>query len=67
MPELASNILPLQIMEEAVARGYVGMKSGRGLLEWSAARSAAVLQRRKQELLRRRHRETVQDESLFVS
>jgi 3-hydroxybutyryl-CoA dehydrogenase len=67
MPELASNILPLQIMEEAVARGHVGMKSGRGLLEWSAARSAAVLQRRKQELLRRRHRETVQDESLFVS
>ena len=66
MPQLASNLLPLQIMEEAVARGHVGMKSGRGLLEWSAARSAAVLQRRKQELLRRRHRETVKDESLLV-
>ena len=60
MPQLASNIAPLQVMEEAVAQGHVGVKSGRGLLEWSAARSAAVLQRRKQELLRRRHRETVQ-------
>lgn len=60
MPQLASDTSPLQIMEEAVARGHVGMKSGAGLLEWPTARSAAVLRRRTQELLRRRRSETVE-------
>ena len=58
MPDLASDLSPLEVMKKAVANGHVGVRAGRGLLEWSEERSAATLTRRKEELLRRRYQET---------
>ena len=57
MPQLASDTTPLQVMKDTVSHGHVGIKSGKGLLDWPPARAALVLQRRKQELLRRRRSE----------
>ncbi len=57
MPQLASYISPLHVMKDAVSQGHIGIKSGKGLLNWPPERAALVLQRRKQELLRRRYAE----------
>ena len=58
MPELASDLAPLEVMKNAVASGHVGVRAGRGLLEWPEERSAAILTQRKEELLGRRYKET---------
>ena len=58
MPDLAADIVPLEVMKAAVANGHVGVRAGKGLLEWPQERSAAILTRRKEELLRRRYKET---------
>ena len=57
MPQLASDIAPLRIMEEAVTQGRLGVKAGHGLLEWPRERAGAVLAERRRELLRRRRAE----------
>jgi len=58
MPDLASDLGPLEVMKKAVADGHVGVRTGRGLLDWPEERSATILARRKEELLRRRYAET---------
>jgi len=58
MPDLVSDLAPLEVMKKAVASGHVGVRAGRGLLDWPEERSAAILARRKEELLRRRYQET---------
>jgi 3-hydroxybutyryl-CoA dehydrogenase len=58
MPDLASDLAPLEVMKKAVANGHVGVRAGKGLLDWPEERSAAILARRKEELLRRRYQET---------
>jgi 3-hydroxybutyryl-CoA dehydrogenase len=54
MPQLASDLGPLRVMEKAVAEGNVGAKAGQGLLAWPRERADAVLAERRRELLRRR-------------
>jgi 3-hydroxybutyryl-CoA dehydrogenase len=58
MPQLANNQTPLQIMEDAVAAGKLGAKSGAGLLPWPPEKLQSTLQRRQTALMTRRRNET---------
>lgn len=57
MPQLASDIEPLGLMERIVAEGNVGSKSGRGFFKWSDERRQHVSDTRNAALLRQRRSE----------
>ena len=57
MPQLASDMAPLKVMEQIVAKGDKGAKTGHGLLPWPDKRAESVINSRKDELLRRRKEE----------
>ncbi len=65
MPQLASDISPLQLMEQIVSKGNNGAKTGRGLLAWRGDRSESVINARNDELLQRRNNERVQLSNIF--
>lgn len=52
LPELSSDLQPLELLREQVARAELGRASGQGLYQWDADRIASVSQRR-QDYLRR--------------
>jgi 3-hydroxybutyryl-CoA dehydrogenase len=53
LPDLDRSTSPQDGLRERVTRGELGVKSGRGFHEWTAARSRAVIERRDLELVRR--------------
>ena len=52
LPELSSDLKPLELLREQVARAELGHATGQGLYRWDADRVASVSQRR-QDYLRR--------------
>jgi 3-hydroxybutyryl-CoA dehydrogenase len=54
MPELAKDEEILDLIQERVKAGKVGLRSGEGFYSWPEERATQVLARRNQDLLRRR-------------
>ena len=46
VPELSSDLQPLDVLREQVARGELGRATGQGFYRWDAARIASLKQRR---------------------
>lgn len=57
MPQLASDISPIKVMEQIVSKGDKGTKTGCGFLSWPEKRSQMVINSRNDDLLRRRKEE----------
>lgn len=57
MPQLASDMSPLEVMKQIVAKGDKGAKTGHGLLPWPEKRAESIINSRNDELLRRRKEE----------
>jgi 3-hydroxybutyryl-CoA dehydrogenase len=53
LPDLDRSTAPQPALAERVARGDLGVKSGRGFHEWPGDRAADVISRRDRELVRR--------------
>jgi 3-hydroxybutyryl-CoA dehydrogenase len=51
LPELDRSTEPLQIIQDKVTRGELGVKSGKGFFEWTTKRAAEVAQQRDETLL----------------
>jgi len=49
-PTLARDEAPLQLLEDQVAAGRTGLRSGHGFHEWDAARRERIVQRRLHQL-----------------
>ncbi len=60
MPELAKDEDVLDLLDELLARGRNGWRSGAGLYDWSPERLATARGRRDQDLLERLRRETAE-------
>lgn len=57
MPQLASDISPIKVMEKIVSNGDKGAKTGCGFLSWPENRSESLISMRNDDLLQRRKKE----------
>lgn len=53
LPDLSASLDPPELLKDKVAQGERGLKSGKGMYEWPAAKIEEMLRKRDRDLLRR--------------